>query len=505
MSKPPWWRNKLNVKNHPKFVTLPAVFGLALAAFLSACAVGPEYQRPLTAVPAQYKAQGLGSWKEGRPLDDVPKGAWWEVFGDEKLNDLECHADAANQEMKAAVARVEQARATARVARGELMPALNADPGWQRQRLSPNQVPSFGNMTINTFRAPLDLSYEIDLWGRVRRGFESAHAEAQASFAAFHNVLLTLHSDVAQNYFALRALDAEMATVTNTVTLRKAEVKLVRDRFEAGIGNELDVARAETELATTEADAASLAKSRAELENALAILVGENPAGFRLAALSGGDGVQWNPPPPEIPAGLPSDLLERRPDVAEAERQLAAGNARIGVAKAAFFPALFLTGSGGYVSGDIDSLFNWDSRAWSIGPGVSLPVFAGGRNLANYRRSKAAYEESIANYRQRILVAFGDVENSLADIFHLSEQAAAQDRAVAGSRRAADLAGERYRAGIVSYLDVVDADREALSAERGRARLTGQRLLASVLLIKSLGGGWDASGLHSLAAGQSLH
>jgi multidrug efflux system outer membrane protein len=478
-------------KNPARVALLLATLSLAFALFLSGCAVGPDYKRPTSTAPSQYKAEALGSWKEGQPLDHVPKGQWWEIFADETLNDLQRRAGEANQELKAAVARVEQARAVARVARSELLPTLNADPSYTRQRFSPNAVPSFGGVTANTFSAPLDLSYEIDLWGRVRRGFESARADAQASLAAFHNVLLTLHSDVAQNYFALRALDAEIATVTSTVALRKEQVQLVRSRFEGGIGNELDVSRAETELATTQAEAASLAKRRAELENALAVLVGENPSTFHFAVASVEDGTKWNPTPPAIPAGLPSDLLERRPDVAESERQLVAANARIGVAKAAFFPSLHLTGSGGYVSGDIDSLFNWDSRVWSIGPSLSLPIFAGGRNLANYKRSKSAYEESVANYRQRILVAFGDVENSLAGIRHLADQATAQDRAVANARRAAGLAGDRYRAGIVSYLEVVDANREALQTERARAQLTGQRLAASVQLIKALGGGWN--------------
>src|SRR5204863_8072897 len=228
----------------------------------------------------------------------------------------------ANQELKAAVARVEQARSVARVARSELLPTINADPSYTRQRFSPNAVPSFGPVTANQFSTPLDLSYEIDLWGRVRRGFESARADAQSSLAAFHNVLLSLQSDVAQNYFAIRALDAEIATVTGTVGLRQEQVRLVRSRFEGGIGSELDGARAETELATTEAEAASLAQRRAELENAIAILAGKNPSTFSLAANTN----SWSPHPPEIPAGLPADLLERRPDVSEAERQLASAN-----------------------------------------------------------------------------------------------------------------------------------------------------------------------------------
>ena len=469
---------------------------LVLAALATGCAIGPNYHQPTTAVPSAYKSTNdLGAWKEAQPLDNVPKGAWWEVFRDDTLNDLQRRAEAANQDLKAAVARVDQARATARVSRSELFPTLDSNPSWTRQRYSPNQVPNFGDLTVNTFRVPLDLSYEVDLWGRVRRGFEGARADAQASLASLHNVLLMLHSDVAQNYFALRGLDAEIATVTGTVNLRKEQVQLVRSRFEGGIGNELDVARAETELATTEAEASSLAKNRAELENALAILVGENPASFKLAAVSGADTAQWNPPPPDIPPGLPADLLERRPDVAEAERQLAAANARIGVAKAAFFPVLRLTGSGGYVSADVDNLFNWEGRVWSLGPSLSLPIFAGGRNVANYSRSKSAYNESIARYRQQILVAFGDVENSLAGIHHLGEQFAAQNRAVTNARRAAELAGDRFRAGIVSYLEVVDANREALQAERGRAQLAGQRLVASVQLIKALGGGWTAQQL----------
>ncbi|HEX4119521.1 MAG TPA: efflux transporter outer membrane subunit [Verrucomicrobiae bacterium] len=450
--------------------------------------VGPDYRPPTNSFPQSYKAVELGQWKIGSPLDGVPKGRWWEIFGDAPLNDLESWASQANQGLKAAVARVDQARATARVARADLLPSLNLDPSYNRQRYTPNESPSYGALTANTWQTPLDLSYEVDLWGRVRRGFESARADAQGSFAAFGNVLLTLQADVAENYFRLRALDAEIATVSATVGLRHEQVALVRSRFRGGIGNDLDIARAETELATTEAEAAALAQQRAELENALAILAGSNPASFHLAATGAN---HWKPLPPEIPAGLPSDLLERRPDVAEAERQLASANAKIGVAKAAFFPVLTLTGSGGYLSADVDTLFNWNSRTWSIGPSLSLPIFAGGRIRANYRRSRAAFEESVANYRQQVLVAFGEVEDSLSGIRHLADQSSAQERAVTNSRLAANLATDRYRSGIVSYIEVVDAEREALQAERDDARLTGQRLIAAVQLIKALGGGWN--------------
>jgi multidrug efflux system outer membrane protein len=375
------------------------------------------------------------------------------------------------------------------VARGDLLPTLSLDPSWNRQRYSPNANPSFGAITANTFSTPLDLSYEIDLWGRVRRGFESSRADAQSSLANYYNVLLTLEADIAQNYFTLRALDAEMATVGGTVDLRKEQVRLVRSRFEGGIGNELDVSRAETELATTEADYAAIAKRRSELENAIAILSGSNPSNFKIVAFND---AKWHPTPPAIPAGLPGELLERRPDVSEAERALASANARIGVAKAAFFPVITLTASGGFLSGDVNTLFNWDSHTWSIGPSISLPIFAGGRNRANLQRSKAVYQEAIANYRQRILVAFGDVENSLSGLHFLAQQSEAQERAVKNANRAVELATERYRSGIVNYLEVVDASREALQSERQNALLVGQRQVATVQLIKALGGGWDA-------------
>ncbi len=459
--------------------------------------VGPDYKQPTNAVPANYKAVDFGSWKAGQPLDHVPKGNWWEIFGDTNLNALETQAVQANQQLKAAVARVDEARATARIARSQLMPNLNLDPSFSREGYSPNANPSFGNITANTFRTPLDLSYEVDLWGRIRRLFQGAHADAQASLADFYNVLLTLQSDVAQNYFSLRSLDAEIATVNGTIALRHEQVRLVRSRLEGGIGSELDVAQAETELASTEAEAASLAHRRDELENAIAILVGENPSSFKLAAVYDPN---WNPQPPIIPAGLPSDLLERRPDVAQAERQLASSNAKIGVAKASFFPVLTLTGSAGYLSGDLSSLFNWDSRTWSIGPSLSLPIFAGGRNKANYKYSRAALQQSTALYRQQVLVAFGEVENSLSGIYHFAIQAEAQQRAVASARRASELATDRYRSGIVAYIEVVDASRDTLTAERANAQLAGRRLIASVQLIKALGGGWSNQQLSASVA-----
>ncbi len=474
-----------------------SLVALALALATGCTTLGPDYQRPKTDVPPAYKSTNdLGAWKAGQPLDHLAKGAWWEHFNDATLNELEQRATLANQQLKAAFARVEQARATARVSKGELEPTLESNPSFRRERYSPNQQPSFGAITANTIRVPLDLSYEVDLWGRLKRGFESARADAQASLAALHTVQLALQGDVARNYFTLRALDAELATVVQTIALRKEQIQLVRSRIDAGVASELDVARAETELASAEAEQAGLSRQRAEFENALAVLLGEPASSFKLPALPNAQ-TAWQPQPPSIPAGLPSDLLERRPDVAEAERQLASANARIGVAKSASFPVLRLTGSGGFVSGDLENLFSLDSRVWSLGPSLSVPLFAGGRNQANLDRTQAAYEEAVARYRQQILVAFSEVESSLASLHHLARQAEAQSRAVASARRAAELANERYKGGIVSYLEVVDANRAALQIERATAQLTGQRLLVSVLLIKSLGGGWDNSALLS--------
>ncbi len=468
-------------------VALLAIIGVVLVG----CKVGPDYKRPETVAPASYKSVNTndsGQWKEATPLDNVPKGAWWELFEDVQLNELQAQARTANQQLRGAVARVDQARATARVTRADYLPTLEANPSWRRERFSPNQEPSFGNITANTFRAPLDLSYEVDLWGRIRRGFEGARANVQASEAALQTVLLTLQSDLAQNYFALRSLDAELATLSDGLSLRNELVRLVRSRFEGGIGNELEIARAEAELAAGEAELAAASRRRAELENAIAILAGENPSSFRLSKVGQGD---WKWRPLAVPAGLPADLLERRPDVAEAERQLAAANAQIGVAKAAFFPVIRLTGTGGFMSGELQSLFDWESRIWSIGPSISLPIFAGGRNQAALNRSRASFEESVANYRQRILVAFGDVENSLSGIQFLSQQAKAQDRAVAAANKTLALATDRYKAGFVSFLEVVDANRGALNARRGQAQLAGQQAIATVQLFRALGGGWN--------------
>jgi multidrug efflux system outer membrane protein len=461
-----------------------------LAAVSLNAAVGPDYQRPATATSAAWRDDANGpAWKAGAPADAFARGEWWKLFGDPVLDDLEARALTANQDLKAAAARVDEARAAAGEARSAYWPQVGVNPSVTRDQGSltaPNRLP---DTLATTYRAPLVASWELDLFGRVRRLNEGARAGAEASAATFEAVRLSLAAEVATTYFSLRALDQEAALIADGVALRQRALDLISSRRQSGASTDFDVARAETELATTEAELAATANRRAALQNALAVLVGEPAAGFQLAAVAALPIVN----PPAVPAGLPSDLLERRPDVAAAERQLAAANARIGVAKAAFFPAISLTGSAGFASGDIDNLFKTDSRTWSVGPSLYLPIFQGGRNRANLARSRAAYEESVAQFRQSVLVAFSEVQDALTATHLLAEQSAAQDRALAAARRAGALAQKRYDAGFVNYFEIIDAQRTVLTTERASARLAAQRLNNGVLLIKALGGGWSVA------------
>ena len=464
---------------------MAALLFLPLTSKAGPLTVGPDYRKPANSVPSEFRDPGATTWKVGVPADAFTKGRWWEVFDDAALNELEAQATSQNQSIKAALARVDQSRSLARVSRSEFFPNVTFDPNYSRERYSPNQEPNFGAITAPNFRTPLDLSYEIDLWGRVRRGFEGARADAQAGVADFFTAQLSVQSEVAQNYFTLRSTDNQRGIVRETLKLRQEAYDLVQSRAKSGTANELDVARAETELATAGAELLGLERSRSQLENALAVLAGRIAPQFNVA-----DTGHYHPEIPVVPAGLPADLLERRPDVSSAERQLAAANARIGVARAAFFPVLRLTASGGFVSGDLDTLLNWDSHVWSIGPSLSLPLFAGGRNKANLSRARSAYDEAVAHYRQQVLVAFAEVQENLTGLKFLAEQSVVSERATAAATEAARLARVRYDAGIVSYLDVVDAGRTALQVRRESARVQGQRRIATVQLIKALGGGW---------------
>ncbi|MCC6233601.1 MAG: multidrug efflux RND transporter permease subunit [Verrucomicrobiales bacterium] len=447
--------------------------------------VGPDYRRPEIEVPTAFR--DAVQWKESKPADSEPRGEWWRVFGDPGLDALTARATAENQTLRASLARFDQARAAARLTRGEWFPTLSLDPSFTRERFSRNQDPNFGLANASTLRVPLDLSYEVDLWGRVRRSFESAKAEAQASAADFQSALLGVQAEVAQNYFLARALDRQRRIVKESIALRREARDLLQARVDAGTAPELDRARADTELASAESELSRLEQRRNSLESALAVLTGAFLPQFGLEESSSA-----LPDLPPVPAALPSELLERRPDVAAAERQLAAANARIGVAKAAFFPVLRLTGSAGYVSAELDSLFNWDSRIWSVGPSLSLPIFAGGRNRANLARSRAAFEEATARYRQQVLVAFAEVQEALTAERLLDEERAAVERTLTAAERTYQYAKARYEGGVVSYLEVIESQRTLLSVKLEVARVQGQRFVNRVRLIRALGGGWEA-------------
>jgi outer membrane protein, multidrug efflux system len=452
---------------------------------LTACkTIGPNYQAPKSPAAQQFK-EATADNKGAFTLDDK----WWEVFGDAKLNELQAEATKANPQLQAAAARVTQARAVARVTEADLLPTVNFDPEASRSRQSENRPIQPGSpliaYTANRFKVPLDAAYEIDFWGKIKRSSESAVARADAAGAAYRTALLSLQGDIAQNYFALRSLDAERAILRSNIELRQQGLALTRSRFKGGITSELDVTRAEAELAATEAESIGIGKRRAELEHALAVLQGKTPAEFNLAESP------LDLAPPKVPAGLPSELLERRPDVAEAERLAAARNAEIGVAQAAFLPAVRLTGQAGFESADLSDLLRAGSRIWTTGIGLALPVFEGGRNKANLERAQAAFEENRALYRQRVLVAFQEVESSLAGLRVLAEQSAAQQRAVVSAQKSTQISNTRYKAGLVTYLDVLDAQRTALANQRLATQLAGQRLVSSVALVKALGGGWQ--------------
>lgn len=457
---------------------------------LAGCAVGPDYKGPPPSnTPPQWKAES--PWKEAQPRDTAIKQKFWEVFDDPILGGLEQEATTNSPDLRAAFARVEQARATARISRADLFPSLNLDPSANRTRFSGNrpvqpESTTFG-YTVNDFVLPLDLSYEIDLWGRVRRSFRAAREQAQASAAEYQNLMLTLHAEVAQNYFAIRSIDLDRMVFGETIELRKKNLSLVESLHQGGADSALDVAQAETELASAQADLVGLDLRRAQLENALGVLCGVNASTFSLPQT---DRI-YQPPP--VPVGLPADLLERRPDVAEAERTMAAACENIGVAKAAFFPSIQLTGSAGVESADLKSIFDWESRTWQFGPNISLPLFEGGRNRAGLQRARAAYTEAVEQYRSQVLTAFREVEDGLAGLRLLRDQFEDQIRAVTAAKKAADLSRLRYKEGLASYFEVVQADRIALENQISAYELNGQRVVTTVLLIKALGGGWQAN------------
>ncbi len=461
---------------------------LILAVILAGCAVGPNYQRPEAAtIPAVYAGTTNG-WKLAEPQAHIPKGAWWEVFHDPQLSLLESDAAVANQDLKAALAAFEEARAFVDVARAGVFPTLALSPSFRRQRDSANRpingVSNGKPDNYNTFTVPLDLSYEVDVWGRVRRGVEAAKARAQADAADLETARLSIQADVATDYFTLHALDAEIILLRTNIEVFSKSLELTHNRRAGGIATDLDVSQAETILKTTQAQLPLTLLQRIKTEHALAVLTGRPAASFSEPEKI------LDVEPPLLPSGVPSELLERRPDIASAERRMAAANANIGVAQAAFFPAIRLNGLAGFESVKAGTLFDWPSRFWSIGPSLTMPLFEAGLLRATLRRTRAAYDQVVANYRQTVLVAFAEVEDNLAAQNLLASEHEAEAAAMQSARKTLEIAFNRYRAGLVTYLEVATAQSAALDLERASVRLREGQLIAAVALIKSLGGGW---------------
>ena len=481
------------------------IITLALAALLAGCSVGPDYHRPavLTAqpVPKQFSdrdssATNHGIWKIAEPSANIPRGDWWQMFDDQVLGQLESLALTNNQNLAAAAARIAQSRALVSVARADFYPQLTAGgtPGGDltRQRTSVNEpvqgLPSGAAHTYDTFTAPIYLGWEIDLWGRVRRQSEAARERYAASADDYESARLDLTAEVASDYFNVRTLDEKFAVVTNTITTFQRSLELTQNRRRGGVVSDLDVAQAATQLHGAEAELPAIELQRAQMLHALAVLCGRSPVDFTIPAYTNTNSLIAVP---FVPASVPSELLEHRPDVAEAERLMSAANADVGVAKAAFFPTVRINGLAGFQSVDAATWFDWPSRLWSVGPSVELPLFTGGRNRANLAARHAAYDVTVASYRQTVLSAFGEVEDQLAAQRLLAEEWDSQNAALDSSRHALEIATNRYKSGLVTYLDVATAQTDTLTHESSVVDLEGSRLVAAINLIKALGCGWQ--------------
>jgi multidrug efflux system outer membrane protein len=451
---------------------------------------GPPPASPKYPPAPKYKAAATASPR-------LPEREnWWSIFGDPQLNRLIAEVDTANLDAEAALARVEQARAATGIARSEFFPTIRINFSTIRARNSatqrvagfPGPIPS---NTITTNSLPMDFGYELDVWGRIRKNVQAARADADAALATHDTLVLSLRAEVASTWFSLRTLDTQRRILRETIGLRREALDLAKQRMDAGIGTDFDLSRAEAELASAEADIATLAQRRPALENGLAVLTGQDPSRFRVDSdLAWSSGARI----PAVPPGIPAQLITRRPDVAAAEQQLAAASARIGVARAEFLPTIRLTGQIGLLTGDRRDLFDDESRTWSFGPTVSIPIFEGGRLRANLKAAKAVQKEETARYQQAVLTATADVETALGALRALVRRNDAQSRAEAATTRGAKIARDRYKAGTSTYLEVIDAERGALAAQLTTAALTGERLATTVQLIKALGGGWNSTG-----------
>lgn len=462
---------------------------IVAAATLAGCKAGPEYVRPAVEVPEAYK-EGF-AWQKAQPRDHVARGNWWAAFGNAELDQLLAQVTVTNQTLIASEAQYRQAVALAEQARSAFFPTVTAGLQETRSRPSGTTGPVTGISTTKrtVFAAPISFSWEADLWGRIRRSAEAGDANAQASAADLENARLSVQAQLAQNYFLLRALDAQKQLLDSTVEGYAKSLEMTNNRYKVGVVARIDVAQAETQLKSTQAQSLDLGVQRAQLEHSIAVLLGRPPAGFSLAA------ARLVATPPAVPASLPADLLERRPDIAAAERRVSAANAQIGVAEAAWFPAATLSASYGFQTATAAQLFTLPSRFWSIGPALAMTVFDGGRRRAVNDQARAAYDASVANYRQTVLTGFQEVEDSLAALRILEEEARVQAEASAAAQQVLEYSLNQYKAGITTYLQVVTAQATALANQRAVADLLARRMTASVQLVKALGGGWDAASL----------
>ena len=467
-----------------------ATIGLASMLFLAGCAVGPRYQRPAVEVPPTYKE--AGNWKTAQPNELSLRGNWWEIFQDPQLNALEQQVSVSNQNLKAAQAQYTQARALVRFNRADYFPTVGVGASASRTRVSSNRAPvnAIGNgRTNNDFQLPVEMSYEVDAWGRVRKNVESFREQAQASAADLATVNLSVHTQLALLYFQARSLDAQEQLLNSTVQYYEQALQLNVSRFQGGVGSEVEVQQAKTQLETTRAQAIDVGVARAQFEHAVAVLIGKPPASFSLPPLP------LRTPPPPIPAGVPSELLERRPDIASAERQMAAANARIGVAKAAYYPLLNLTAAGGFESGAITTLLQGPAGLWSVGATAFQTLFDGGRRRAASDQAIAVYDQTVASYRETVLTGFQQVEDNLAALRILEKEAQTQNEAVLAAQKSLELSIQRYKGGVTSYLEVTVAQSAALADEATAVNILGRRMVAAVQLVQALGGGWDSSSL----------
>jgi NodT family efflux transporter outer membrane factor (OMF) lipoprotein len=476
-----------------RFSWLKIAVGGPLLVLLSACTVGPRYAKPTVPTAPSYK-ETPPDWKTAQPSDQIARGKWWEIFQDPQLNALEEQINVSNENLKAAEAQFQQARALVRFNRSAYYPTVTAGASAAREHLSQNRplVSTTTATNVSDFAIPFDASYELDVFGRVRRTVEAARSNAQASAGDLEAVRLSLHAELALDYFQMRTLDAEEQLLLSNVTAFEKALELTQSRYQGGVASAVDVAQAQTQLENTRTQAIDVTIQRAQNEHAIATLMGQPASTFSIPA------APWDSPPPDIPPGLPSELLERRPDIAAAERRVSAANAEVGVARAAYFPIFTLTGSGGFESAAITTLIQGPSGFLSVGAAMAVTAFDGGRRRAVSERALAAYDESVANYRQSVLTAFQEVEDNLAALRILNDEARAQQAAVAAAERSVQLSTNRYRGGVSSYLEVTTAQSVALADERAGVDILRRRMAASVSLIKALGGGWDSANLPSV-------